>query len=31
MNIINHPVDDCLGNVEALIAFKDKLGLKIKY
>jgi hypothetical protein len=27
----HHPVDDCLGNVEALIAFRDELGLKIKY
>lgn len=27
----HHPVDDCLGNVEALIAFRNKLGLKIKF
>lgn len=27
----HHPVDDCLGNVEALISFRDELGLKIKF
>jgi len=27
----HHPVDDCLGNAEALIAFRDELGLKIKF
>jgi len=27
----HNPVDDAMGNAEALIAFRDKLGLKIKY
>lgn len=27
----HHPVDDAKGNAEALIAFKEKLGLKIKF
>lgn len=27
----HHPVQDCLGNAEALLAFRDKLGLKIKF
>jgi hypothetical protein len=27
----HHPVDDAMGNAEALIAFRDKLGLNIKY
>lgn len=25
------PVDDCRGNAEALLAFRDKLGLRIKF
>jgi len=27
----HNPVDDAMGNAEALIAFRDKLGLNIKY
>ena len=27
----HNPVDDCMGNAEALSAFKYKLGLRIKY
>lgn len=27
----HNPVDDSMGNVEALIAFRDKLGLNIKF
>lgn len=27
----HNPVDDAMGNAEALIAFRDELGLKIKY
>lgn len=27
----HNPVDDAMGNAEALITFRDKLGLKIKY
>jgi len=27
----HHPVDDCVGNVEALLHMKDKLGLKISF
>jgi len=27
----HHPVDDSKGNAEALIAFKEKLGLKIRF
>lgn len=27
----HNPVDDAMGNAEALIAFRDELGLKVKY
>ena len=27
----HNPVDDSMGNAEALIAFRDKLGLKINF
>jgi len=27
----HHPVDDAKGNAEALLAFRDKLGLKIRF
>lgn len=27
----HHPVQDCIGNAEALLSFRDKLGLKIKF
>lgn len=27
----HNPVDDAMGNTEALLAFRDKLGLKIQY
>jgi len=27
----HNPIQDCLGNAEALISFRDELGLKIKY
>ena len=27
----HHPVDDALGNAEALLAMKDKMGLKISF
>lgn len=27
----HHPVQDCIGNTEALISFRDELGLKINF
>ncbi len=27
----HHPVQDCLGNAEALLAFRNELGLKIQF
>ena len=27
----HNPVDDAMGNAEALLAFRDELGLKIKF